>query len=156
MEAEENQSTASFLGNLWEKLAPTYPVTIPEFWTKVLENVRLCMEDSKSEMLSDFEKFDSTIQKIIKIWKQNFKRWSVATFGELHSKTSRLLAATYQMSFSCVLLGTVEDFVDGCLNADPLTLADFTSGSMKETTSTSSTTAPGAMDRVDAGGDKKR
>lgn len=153
---EEHQSLASFLGNLWEKLAPSYPVTIPDFWTRIMENVKVCMEDSNSTMLSDFEKLDSTIQRITKIWKNNFKRWSAATFGELHSKTSRLLGATYQMSFSCVLLGMVEDCVDGCLSADPLTLEDFSSGSTKETTSMSSTTAHGAMDRVDAVGDKKR
>lgn len=153
---EESQTIPSFLGNLWEKLAPTYPVTVPDFWTTVFQNVKTCMEDQNSNLLSDFEKLNTVIQKITKLWKTNFKRWSVATFGELHAKTSRLLAATYQMSFSCALLLTVEDYVDGSLAADPLTLEDFTCGSTKETTTTSCMTAPGVTDRVDAVGDKKR
>ena len=155
-EEMEEQTIAVFLGNLWEKLAAEFPVTIPDFWTKVMDNVKGCLEDQNSNLLSDFGKLEATVNKITKLWRSNFKRWSAATFGELHAKTSRLLAATYQMSFSCVLLTTVEDCIDGCLAADPLTLEDFSSGLTKETISTSSTTAPGAMDRVDASGTKKR
>lgn len=153
---EETMTLATFIGNLWEKLATKYPVTIPDFWTKILDNVKEWMEDQNSIHRSDYERLDGCFQKITRLWRNNFKRWSVATFGELHAKTSHLLAATYQMSFSCVLLTTVEDFVDGSLAADPLTLEDFSSGLMKGTTSTSSTTARGATDRVDASGSKKR
>lgn len=155
-EEMEDQTVAVFLGNLWEKLAPDYPVTHPDFWMKVMELVKECLVDQNSTHLSDFEKLEEIVSKISKLWKKNFSRWSAATFGELYAKTSRLLAATYQTLFSSTLLKNVEDCVDGCLAADPLTLEDFSSGLMKETISTSSTTARGAMDHVDASGTKKR
>lgn len=156
---EENQTTSilTFLEEIWKFLLDkNQPVTFPDYWMKMLQNVKLSLEDQNSIHLPDYEKFEMGLSKIIKAWKMNWKRWSVGTFEQLYAKTSRLLAATYQMCFSSDLLKMVEDCVDGWIAADPHTEEDFSSSSTKETTSTSSTIAHGVTQAAGASGTKKR
>lgn len=154
--ADQTMSLRDWFHQWWERLAPLYPVNHPDFWTKCLEFARESLEDQNSTILDNFEPLETGVKKILKYWKSNWKRWSADTFGELYAKTSRLLGGTYQMSLSCLMVTTIEDYVDGCLSADPPTPEDFSSGVTKEIISTSSTAVHGVMDRVDAGGERKR
>ena len=158
MEEEGNLvSLMNLVEDLWKLLADKkQPVTHPDYWTKLLDNAKLYMEDRNLNQSSDFEKLETALSKIIKAWKMNWKRWLVDTFEQLYAKTSRLLGATYQMFFSLELQKILEDCVDGWIAADPHTEEDFSSLPTKETTSMSSTTAHGATTHAGASGTKKR
>lgn len=141
---------------LWNHWNDHPGLSYPEFWKKVLIIAKDWMEDQNCPLLSDLEKFELAFLKIINLWNKNYERWSIDTFQGLYEKTSRLLAGTYQTLFSQNLLETLKSCVDGCLSVDQLTPEDYSYGYKKETTSTSSTTVPGATEPADASGTKKR
>lgn len=151
------KSLLEFFESLWLSFSEKcYPVQVPDFWNHILDVAKICLTDQDYQDISLFDKLEQTLRKIIKCWKNNFKRWPVDTFDQLYGKTSQLLAASYQTSLPSEVLKKIEDCVDGLLAADPPTLEDFSSGSTKETTTMLPTTAHGATDRADASGSKKR
>ena len=104
------ETLQQYLKSIWETWAEknlemnnqlgVQAVEHPMFWKLLMKNVRTSLEDQSSTYLSEFDTFNESMQKIIKLWTTNFKKWSVATPEQLHDKASKLLAGTYQKSFS--------------------------------------------------------
>nr|QTE03769.1 MAG: nonstructural protein 2 [Grus japonensis parvoviridae sp.] len=92
----------------------------------------------------------------MKAWDSNYKKWSVDGPEQLIAKSSILLKGTYQTSLSSTMMASVVDCLNGLANADPVSLEDCLSMSMKEIISTSSTIVPIQETPADANSRKRQ
>ncbi|AGZ03693.1 NS2 [Solenopsis invicta densovirus] len=121
---------------------------------KNLENlwfgVNTLMEDRNLTTHSDYDTLKGIYQKIITNWKFYDKEWSADTYEKLLDKLSVTLANTLATCISQEMKNSVQECFDDFLNSQSVILEKCSSGSMKETTSTSSMIVPTLMDSAGA------
>nr|AGO32184.1 nonstructural protein 2 [Acheta domestica densovirus]AGO32189.1 nonstructural protein 2 [Acheta domestica densovirus]AGO32199.1 nonstructural protein 2 [Acheta domestica densovirus]AGO32204.1 nonstructural protein 2 [Acheta domestica densovirus]QNH08410.1 nonstructural protein 2 [Acheta domestica densovirus] len=149
------ETLKDFMKTLWG-LCENQPLTNPQWWADMLESVTISLEDQNTNLASDYVQLKKSFLKIISHWQTMSTKWLVTSFADLDRRVSALLGGTFQTLWSRRLLNTVAECWTSLISAQALTPEDYYSGSTKETTSTSSTTARTALDNVDASSQKRK
>nr|UCS96312.1 MAG: nonstructural protein 2 [Parvoviridae sp.] len=140
----------------WQRLDEAGKKNSCDNWKMLIKHACTSLEETNSEVPSDFAIFNEGSRKLMENWTVFEKKWSADTFEKLKDKASSLLKSTIAKSICTETRNTVleclTDSTDALLNI----LDDCSSGPTKETTCMSSMIAPIPTDSAGATSENPR
>ncbi|GIX78881.1 hypothetical protein CDAR_243771 [Caerostris darwini] len=133
------QTVLEWWEHAWEAFEDDHPVTTPMFWTTIVDNVEIALEDQSLMPNTTCDSLKTCLViKTCVYWTKKISEWEIKSFPQLAERFQRLLAATCRTSLSRQAVKKINECMIGLVNAGPINL-ESSSPSMKWTTSPSCT-----------------